>query len=179
MFMFAFSLITIALLIAVSIYCYVIKYQVNQKDLLPFHFTRNKSKEIVYEKCKSKMSSKVKDIGIKNRTCYFFNDIINIKNFDPNNNKIDKKSYKNILVYYIGSVTINYLKYVKIYSSVNPLHLFNKVNGYFKEINENKYLTLVPTNESKEKIKKYEELWSKIRDLIRSITKNSDDFDEK
>ena len=40
-------------------------------------------------------------------------------------------------------------------------------------------MTLVPTNESKEKIKKYEELWSKIRDFIRSITKNSDDYDEK
>ena len=38
---------------------------------------------------------------------------------------------------------------------------------------------LVPTNESKEKIKKSEELWSKIRDLIRSITKNSDDYDGK
>ena len=36
---------------------------------------------------------------------------------------------------------------------------------------------LVPTNESKEKIKKYEELFIKIRDLIRSITKNSDDYD--
>ena len=42
-----------------------------------------------------------------------------------------------------------------------------------------KQLKLVPTNESKEKIKKYEELWSKIRDLIRSMTKNSDDYDEK
>ena len=42
-----------------------------------------------------------------------------------------------------------------------------------------KYLTLVPNNGSKEKIKKYEELWSKIRDLIRSITTNSDDYDEK
>ena len=36
------------------------------------------------------------------------------------------------------------------------------MNGYFEEINENKYLTLVPTNESKEKIKKYEELLRKI-----------------
>ena len=53
------------------------------------------------------------------------------------------------------------------------------MNGYFEEINKNKYLTLVPTNESKEIIKKYEELWSKIRDLIRSITKNSNDYDEK
>ena len=47
------------------------------------------------------------------------------------------------------------------------------MNGYFQEINENKYLTLVPTNEGKDKILKYEELWSKIRDLIRSINKKS------
>ena len=47
------------------------------------------------------------------------------------------------------------------------------------KINKSKWLTLVPTNESKEKIKKYEELWNKIRDLIRSVTKNSDDYDEK
>ena len=53
------------------------------------------------------------------------------------------------------------------------------MNGYFEEINGNKYLTLVPTNESKERIKKYDELWTKIRDLIRSITKISDDCDEK
>ena len=40
-------------------------------------------------------------------------------------------------------------------------------------------LTLVHTNENKEKIKKHEELFSKIRDFIRSVTKNSDDYDEK
>ena len=38
-------------------------------------------------------------MDIKNRTYYFLNDIINIKNFDPNNIKIDEKSYKNILIY--------------------------------------------------------------------------------
>ena len=53
------------------------------------------------------------------------------------------------------------------------------MNGYFEEINRNKYLTLVPTNESKEKIKKYEELWIKIRDFIRSITKHLEYYDEK
>ena len=58
---------------------------------------------------------------------------------------------------------------------MNPLYLiFNKVNGYSEEINRNKNLMLVSTNENKEKIKKYEELWSKIIDLFRSITKNSD-----
>ena len=80
---------------------------------------------------------------------YFFNDMINIKNFDLNNTKLDEKLYKNILIYYIGYVAIKDSKYVKIYS-VNLLYLiFNKVNGYFKEINGNKYLTLIPTNESK------------------------------
>ena len=70
-------------------------------------------------------------------------------------------------------------KYVKINSVISLYLIFNKVNGYFEEINENKYLVLVRTNESKEKIKRYKELWSKIRPLIRSITKNSDDYDEK
>ena len=125
------------------------------------------------------MINKVKDIDIKNRTYYFFNDIINIKTFDANNIKIDEKSNKNILIYYIGYVTIKHSKYVKTVS-VNTLYLyFNKVNGHFEKINENKYLTLVPTNESKEKIEKYEKLKTKIRDLIRLITKNSDDYDEK
>ena len=72
-----------------------------------------------------------------------------MKKFDPNNIKMDEKSYKNILIYYIGYVTIKNLKYVKI-NSINPLSLFiNKVNVYFEEIIKNKYLTLLPTNESK------------------------------
>ena len=105
--------------------------------------------------------------------------ILSKKNFDPNNIKIDEKLYKDILICYIGYVTIKDLKYIKI-NSVNPLYLiFSKVNGCFREINKNKYLTLVPTNKSKESIKNYEELWRKIRDLIRSITKKSDDYDEK
>ena len=53
------------------------------------------------------------------------------------------------------------------------------MNGYFKEINGSKYLTLVSTDESKEKIKKSGELWNEIRVLIRSISKNSDAYDEK
>ena len=59
------------------------------------------------------MSNKVKDIDIKNRAYYFFNDIIRIKCFDPNNIKIDEKSYKIVFIYYIGYVTTKDLKYVK------------------------------------------------------------------
>ena len=44
----------------------------------------------------------VKEIDNKNRTYNFFDDMINIKNLDPNKIKIDGKSYKNILIHYIG-----------------------------------------------------------------------------
>ena len=70
----------------------------------------------------------------RNRSHSFFNDVINIKNFAPNTIKLDKRSFKRILISYIGYVTIKDLKYVKI-NSVNSLHLiFRKVNGYFEEI---------------------------------------------
>ena len=55
-------------------------------------------------------------------------------------------------------MTIRDLKY-GIIKSVNPFYLiFSKVNGYFEEVNVNKYLTLVPSYESIEKIFKTEEL---------------------
>ena len=66
------------------------------------------------------MSNKVKDTDIKSRTYYFFNDVIIIKNFDPNSIKIDEKPYKNIFIYYIGYEAIKDLKYVKT-NSVNSL----------------------------------------------------------
>ena len=73
-------------------------------------------------------------------------------------------------------MTIKDFKYVKI-NGVNSVYLiFGKVNGYFEEINENKYLMLAPSNESKEK---HEELYNKIRDLTNLITENSNDYDEK
>ena len=60
------------------------------------------------------MNNNVKDVNIKNRSYYFFNEIINIENCDPHNIKIDEKSYKNVLIYYIGYVRIK--EYVNICS---------------------------------------------------------------
>ena len=98
------------------------------------------------------MSNKLKDIGIENHTYYFFNDIININNFDPNKIKIVEKSYKNILIYYIGYVTIKNSKYIKI-NRVNPIYLLiNRMNGYFEEINGNKYLTLMKAKKKNKEI---------------------------
>ena len=49
---------------------------------------------------------KVKELNIKNRTYYYFNDIIDIKDFQSNLLKIDKKQYKDIDIYYIDYIII-------------------------------------------------------------------------
>ena len=64
------------------------------------------------------MSNKVKDTNIKNCTYYFFDNIINIKKFDPNNIRKDEKSDKDILMYYTGYVTIKDSKKVNINSVI-------------------------------------------------------------
>ena len=51
------------------------------------------------------MSNKFKEVDIKSQTYYSFDDIINIKNFDSDNIKIDEKPYKNIAIYYFGYFT--------------------------------------------------------------------------
>ena len=56
----------------------------------------------------------IKEINIKNRTYYFFDDMINIKDFDPNLLKIDKKSYKNIDIDCIVYIIVKDSHYVKI-----------------------------------------------------------------
>ena len=71
-------------------------------------------------------------------------------------------------MYFVGYVTLN---------SVKPLYfIICNINGYIEESNGNKYLTLVLADESKDKLENYEEIYSKIKDLIRSTNNNSDDY---
>ena len=96
----------------------------------------------------------IKQIIIINQTYYFCNDIINLKDFDPNLLKIDRKSYKNIDIYYIGYITIKKIDdYESIYS-VNPLYLrINHASGYIEEKDGNKYLIFNSVDENKEVLK--------------------------
>ena len=96
----------------------------------------------------------VKQINIKNRTYYFYNDIIDLKDFDARLLKIDKKSYKNIGIYNIGYITIKKIDDCENIYSVNPLYLLvNHANGCIEEKNENKYLNFDSTDENKELLK--------------------------
>ena len=95
----------------------------------------------------------VKEINIKNQTYYFFDDMINIKNFHSNLLKIDKKSHKDIDIYYIGYITIKKFSDCENIHSINPLYLIiYSATRYFKEKNSEKYLILDLTE-------KYEEVF--------------------
>ena len=92
-----------------------------------------------------------KEINIKNRTYYFYNDIINLKTFDSKNVKLDKKTYKDLDIFNIGYITINKIGDCYDVNSVNPLYLrINNASGYIKEINKDKYLIFDETDKYKE-----------------------------
>ena len=112
----------------------------------------------------------VKQIDIKIRTYYFYNDMININKFESNLLKIDKKSYKDIGLYNIGYIAIKKINdYENIYS-VNPLHLIIvHVSGYIAEKSVNKYLVFDSTDENKELFKKYNDVFNGIRNKIKKI----------
>ena len=80
-----------------------------------------------------------KKINIKNRTYCLFDGMINIKNFDSNLLKIDKKSYKNIDIYYIGYFTMKNFNYVNIHSVYPLYYIADEVDGSIDEKNGNKY----------------------------------------
>ena len=79
--------------------------------------------------------------------------------------KIGEKSYQNILIYHIGYVTVKDLSYMTR-NSVKPLLYYRQKNRYIEESNDNKYLALVTADESKDTLKKYEELWQKSEILL-------------
>ena len=85
----------------------------------------------------------VKQINIKIRNYYFYNDI-NIKNFEPNLLEIDRKSYKNIGIYNIGYITIKKIDEYEYIYSVNPLYLrVNHASGYIEDKNGNIYFLIL------------------------------------
>ena len=88
--------------------------------------------------CKQRI---IKQINIKNQTYYFYNDIIDLKNFKSNSLKIDKKSYKDIDIYNIGYIAIKKIDDCKNIYSVNPFYLcINQASGYIEDEGVNKYL---------------------------------------
>ena len=115
-----------------------------------------------------------KQLNIKNQTYYFFDDMIDIRNFQSNLLKIDKKPYKDIDIYYIGYITMKKFNDCEHIHSVNSLHLLiHSATGYFKEKKGEKYLIISVTE-------KYKEVFlSEILSEIKTINGAKEPFYEK
>ena len=93
-----------------------------------------------------------KPINIKSRTYCFYNELINIKDFDPSLLKLDKKSSKNITMYYIGYVT---KKPKYNINTVNPLYLLvDEIDGFIEKKEKSKYLNTSVTGSNNVVLKK-------------------------
>ena len=95
-----------------------------------------------------------KQINIKNWSYYLYRNLIDLKDFDTELLKIEKKSYKNIDIYYIAYST--FIKIGDYWSNftVNPLYLdIAHASGYIEEKNEDKYLIFDSNDENKEVLK--------------------------
>ena len=113
---------------------------------------------------------KIKQMNIKNRMYYFYNNQISVIDFDARLLKVDKNNYKEIDIYYTGYVTVKTIANCNNINSVNPLYLMiDKMIGHFEEKNGNKYLVLDDVNENKEVSQKYEEVWNGIKKEIETI----------
>ena len=121
----------------------------------------------------------VKQINIKNRTYYFYNDMINIKNFDPILLKIDRKSFKDIGIYNIEYITIKKIDDCETIYSVNFLYLLiNHASWYIEEKGVNKYLIFDPTDENKELLKKYNDVWNGIKNKTKEVSSGECDYEK-
>ena len=114
----------------------------------------------------------IKDINIKNRTYYFYDDMINIRNVDSNFEsesllKPNKRSFKSISIYYIRYIT---KKDKFAINSVNPLYLIvHEVDDFIEEKERSKYLNFAFIDSNSEVLKKHEEIWSGLKYQIKKI----------
>ena len=105
----------------------------------------------------------IRQLNIKGTTYYFYNDLINIKNFNISNLKLDKKDALGNDVYYISYVT---RKPQWDVNSVNPPYLIiNRIKSHFEEVDRDKYLII--NSENRDIMQKYQEVFNGIKEIIK------------
>ena len=116
-----------------------------------------------------------KQLNIENRSYYFYNDFINVLNFEASDLKLDKKTWKNLDVYYIGYVD-NKKSKDWVVNGVNPLYLMiNRFYGHIEEKNGIKFLTI---NKRDSVLKKYDQVFKCIKKIDDYEVVYNSDYDK-
>ena len=113
---------------------------------------------------------KTKQVNIKNRTYYFYNDIIDLDEFDGSKIKIDKKFFNDIGIYYLGYEYKKKITECNEINSVNPLYLrILDMKGQFKKVKGDNVWYLIIFGDA-DVLRKFANIWKSIRAKVAENT---------
>ena len=116
------------------------------------------------------LMGEIKQINIKNRTYYFYNDIIDLDEFDGSKIKVDKKNFNDIDIYYLGYEYKKKITECNEINSVNPLYLRIKdMKGQFKKGKGDNVWYLIIFGDA-DFLRKFANIWKSIRSKIEENT---------
>ena len=112
----------------------------------------------------------LKQMNIKNQTYYFYNDIIDLDEFDGSKIKVDKKSFNDIGIYYLGYECMKRITECNEINSVNPLYLrITDMKGQFKKGKSDNVWYLIIFGDA-DVLRKFANIWKSIRAKIEENT---------
>ena len=120
----------------------------------------------------------IKQINIKNRTYYFYNDIIDLDEFDGSKIKVDRKNFNDIDIYYLGYEYKKKITECNEINSVNPLYLRIKdMKGQFKKSKDDNVWYLILFGDA-DVLRKFANIWKSIRAKIEENTGDIVQYDK-
>ena len=112
----------------------------------------------------------IKQINIKNRTYYFYNDIIDLDEFDESKIKVDKKDFNDFGIYYLGYEHKKKISVCDVINSVNPLYLrIVDINCQFEKGKDNAWYLIISGDDDvfKNLVDIFESIKNKITEKTR------------
>ena len=107
----------------------------------------------------------LKPINIKNRTYYFYNDIIDLDEFDGSKIKVDKKDFNDIDIYYLGYEHKKKISECDVINSINPLYLrIADINGQFEKGKDDLWYLIISGDD--DVLKKLVDIFESIKNKI-------------
>ena len=118
-----------------------------------------------------------KEINIKNRTYYYYNDIIDLDEFDKSKIKVDKKDFNDIDIYYLGYEYKKKITEYNVIRSVNPLYLrIVDIKGQFKKGKDDAWYLII--SDKDDVYKKLVDIFESIKNEIEKKTWDALEYDK-
>ena len=119
----------------------------------------------------------IKQMNIKNRTYYFYNDIINLDEFDESKIKVDKKDFNDIDIYYLGYERENKILECNVINSVNPLYLrIRNMNGQFEKGKDDAWCLIISYKDDVYEKLIFESIKKKITEKTWGVVEDVKDY---